>query len=110
MDIAAPPPGGNFTAGISMIAPLFRNAGFVAVALVATAGAASPASHLRSYPYGPHANAQAGLGKVLTTKDGGQIFGFDIDQNGDDGVLASAVVGGTAVSVETFDQDTGKIT
>jgi hypothetical protein len=26
-----------------------------------------------------------GLGKVLTTKDGGQIFGFDINQHGDDG-------------------------
>ncbi len=45
-----------------------------------------------------------GLGKVLTSKDGGQIFGFDIDQNGDDGVLA------TASSVEIFDQNSGKIT
>jgi len=31
---------------------------------------------------------QAGLGKVLTTKDGGQIFGFDINQLGDDGLGA----------------------
>ena len=57
---------------------------------------------------------KVGLGKTLSTKDGGQIFGFDIDQNGDDGVLASAQTetsGGAAhVSVETFDQDTGKIT
>jgi len=45
-----------------------------------------------------------GLGNVLTSKDGTQIFGFDIDQNGDDGVLA------TASSVETFDQDSGTIT
>lgn len=45
----------------------------------------------------------AGLGNVLTSKDGGQIFGFSIDQFGDDGVLA------TATSVETFDQNTGKI-
>ncbi len=44
-----------------------------------------------------------GLGNVLTSKDGEQIFGFDIDQSGDDGVLA------TATNVETFDQDTGKI-
>ena len=54
-----------------------------------------------------------GLGKVLTTRDGGQIFGFDINQQGDDGVLASAqtLVGGRErVSVETFDQDTGRIT
>jgi hypothetical protein len=47
-----------------------------------------------------------GLGNVLTTKNGGQIFGFDIDQNGNDGVLAA---GGNGLQVETFDQDTGKI-
>ncbi len=55
-----------------------------------------------------------GLGQVLNTKDGGQIFGFDIDQNGDDGVLASAQTidgqGDERVSVQTFDQNTGKIT
>jgi len=53
-----------------------------------------------------------GIGKVLTTKDGGQIFGFDINQNGDDGVLASADLNQQDVpsSVETFDQNTGKIT
>lgn len=53
-----------------------------------------------------------GLGKVLTTKDGGQIYGFDIDQNGGDGVLASAGYRGNTffVSVETFDTNTGKIT
>jgi hypothetical protein len=49
---------------------------------------------------------------VLTTKDGGQIYGFDIDQNGDDGVLASAGYdsgGNFFVSVETFDQNRGAI-
>jgi len=53
-----------------------------------------------------------GLGKVLTTKDSGQIFGFDINQAGDDGVLASANLNTQDVpsSVETFDQNTGKIT
>jgi hypothetical protein len=51
-----------------------------------------------------HSRNQAGLGKVLTTKDGGQIFGFDIDREGDDGLLA------TAMSVEVFDQNSGKIT
>ncbi len=57
---------------------------------------------------------RAGLGAVLTTSDGGQIFGFDIDRNGQDGVLASAQTidgqGDAEVSVQTFDQDTGKIT
>src|SRR5437868_4495881 len=50
-----------------------------------------------------HPDRKVGLGRVLTTKDGGQIFGFDINQNGDDGILA------TASSVEVFDQDQGKI-
>ena len=60
-----------------------------------------------------HARPDVGLGAVLTTKDGGQIYGFDINRNGDDGVLASAQnAGGNnyLVSVETFDQNTGKIT
>jgi hypothetical protein len=56
----------------------------------------------------------AGLGATLTTLDAGQIFGFDIDQAGANGVLASAQTiddqGDVRVSVETFDQDTGAIT
>ncbi len=43
-----------------------------------------------------------GLGMLLTSH-GGQIFGFGVDQNGSDGVLA------TASNVETFDENTGKI-
>ena len=50
----------------------------------------------------PAGSRQAGLGVVLTSKDG-QIYGFDIDRDGNGGVL------GTAGTVETFDQDTGKI-
>ncbi len=50
------------------------------------------------------AKHSVGLGKVLSTKSGGQIFGFDIDRNGTDGVLA------TATDVETFDQGSAKIT
>jgi hypothetical protein len=59
----------------------------------------------------PH---KVGLGATLTTADGGEIFGFDIDQNGSDGVLASSQTvngnGEMLVSVETFEEDTGKIT
>jgi hypothetical protein len=51
----------------------------------------------------PRAQHAVGLGKLLVTRDGGQIFGFDIDRNGTDGVLA------TASDVETFDQNTGTI-
>ena len=61
----------------------------------------------------PAAAGTVGLGAVLSTKDGGQIYGFAINQHGDDGVLASAQdAGGDGdflVSVETFNQDTGKI-
>ena len=59
----------------------------------------------------PH---RPGLGAVLTTADGGQVYGFDIDQAGTDGVLASAQTiddqGDVRVSMETFDEDTGAIT
>jgi hypothetical protein len=43
-----------------------------------------------------------GLGKILSS-NGGQILGFDIDRNGNDGALA------TSINVETFDQDSGAI-
>jgi len=50
-----------------------------------------------------------GVGKVLVhSKFGGQIFGFDIDQNGTEGVLSEAL-GSVNAAVETFDQKTGKI-
>jgi hypothetical protein len=48
------------------------------------------------------------LGPVLSTSDGGEIFGFDIDQKGTDGILASAAA--SKISVQTFDTTTGKIT
>ena len=74
--------------------------GTAALLLSAAPGATAPAHH------------PAGLGKVLTSKDGRQIYGFDIDQAGDDGVLATAVDAGHEHflgSIQTFDQDTGKI-
>ncbi|HEX3431583.1 MAG TPA: hypothetical protein VHT03_11915 [Rhizomicrobium sp.] len=64
-------------------------------------------------PAQPNISHKVGLGKVLTTKDGGQIYGFDIDQYGRDGVLASAGYdsgGNFFVSVETFNEDKGVIT
>lgn len=74
----------------------------LACALLLAAGVASAAAPVH----------KVGLGNILTTRDGGQIFGFDIDQNGTDGVLSSAGYNGNTffVSVETFDEDTGKIT
>jgi hypothetical protein len=60
----------------------------------------------------------AGLGQTVGGKVivhsmfGGQIFGFDIDQNGTEGVLSEAQTlanGQVLAAVETFDQKTGKI-
>ena len=57
--------------------------------------------------------AQTIGGKVVVhTMFGGQIFGFDIDQNGTEGVLSEAQTlanGQVLAAVETFDQKTGKI-
>src|SRR5690348_8281772 len=69
----------------------------LAASLHLSGASAAPAA-ARARPPGT-----VGLGKVLTSKSGGQIFGFDINQSGDDGVLA------TAADVEVFDQNTGKI-
>jgi hypothetical protein len=71
-----------------------------------------------AHPFPPpalvlRAPAKVGLGAVLTTSDGGEVYGFDVDQAGTDGVLASAQTvdsqGDELVSVQTFDQNTGKI-
>lgn len=49
---------------------------------------------------------------IVQSKFGGQIFGFDIDQNGTEGILSEAQTlsnGNILAAVETFDQTTGKI-
>jgi len=50
---------------------------------------------------------------VVNTQFGGQVFGFDIDQNGTEGVLSEAQTinaqGKILAAVETFDQATGAI-
>jgi hypothetical protein len=59
------------------------------------------------------ATHDVGAGKVLVhSKFGGQIFGFDIDQNGTEGLLSESKTladGNILAAVETFDQKTGKI-
>jgi len=60
-----------------------------------------------------HPNLPAGpTGVLVHSQFGGQIFGFDIDQNGTEGLLAEAKMlnnGNILAAVETFDQATGKI-
>jgi hypothetical protein len=62
------------------------------------------------------AQSAAGVGPagpvIVHSKFGGQIFGFDIDQNGSEGLLTEAQTlsnGNVDAAVETFDQKTGKI-
>lgn len=78
--------------------------GFLAAVLLCGIAAVAQESGVQSPP---------GAGKVLVhSKFGGQIFGFDIDQNGTEGVLSEAALqsnGNVLAAVETFDQETGKI-
>jgi hypothetical protein len=49
---------------------------------------------------------------IVHSKFGGQIFGFDVDQNGTEGVLTEDKLlanGNVLAAIETFDQKTGKI-
>jgi hypothetical protein len=56
------------------------------------------------------AQTQVGPGTILVkSKFGGQIFGFDIDQNGTEGILSEFNNNGNIGAVETFDQATGQI-
>jgi len=53
------------------------------------------------------------LGPVVTAAFGGEIFGWDIDQNGTDGLLTETLLtssGPVVNGIETFDETTGKIT
>lgn len=58
-------------------------------------------------------NSSSGPSGILVhSKFGGQIFGFDIDQNGTEGLLAEAKSlsnGNVLAAVETFDQASGRI-
>lgn len=111
-----------------LVRPLFRRAlaicALLETALTAASAAAAtpppthPPSAVRLAVFSPSAFgrlAPAGfaIGKVIRTADGGQVFGFDIDQAGDDGLLASSQTvspqGQVKSSVEIFSQSTGAI-
>jgi hypothetical protein len=88
---------------------LFRSTLIATVlAILSTAAVQSAAQLGESQP-----NPAAGAGNIIVkSKFGGQIFGFDIDQNGSEGVLTEAKTlpnGNIQAAVETFDQTTGKI-
>lgn len=53
------------------------------------------------------------LGPVLTSAFGGEIYGWDVDQNGTDGLLTETLLkpsGAVVNGIETFDETTGRIT
>jgi len=78
------------------------------LALLVICGAAAFGQTNESQP-----NLSPGAGQIFVhSQFGGQIFGFDIDQNGSEGLLAEAKSlpnGNVLAAVETFDQTTGKI-
>ena len=78
----------------------------ILVLLVVQAAAAQRTRH-------PNANPNAGAGSIIVQgKLGGLIFGFDIDQNGNLGLLSEAKIlndGTVQAAVEIFDQTTGAI-
>jgi len=76
------------------------------------AGAGTAAPGARGAGAGVRRHA-VGLGPVVQTALGGSIFGWDINENGTDGVLAESVTSQQFLSlsaIETFDQSTGAIT
>ncbi len=78
------------------------------LALCACAGTSTPAGGVTPATHFTAVRDGGALGPVLTTSDGGQIFGFDINSNGNDGFLASD--SGSQISVQTFNETSGKIT
>jgi len=85
--------------------------------MVGSLGAASDRAAAQDSPTGvvssELAHPRAGAGTIIVkTEFGGEIFGFDIDQNGTEGLLSEAQDlsdGNVLSAVETFDQATGKI-
>ncbi len=90
----------NFLLSLVMAVTLLCLSSLIATPALAQANAANSKA-----PIGP-GNA------IVKSQFGGQIFGFDIDQNGTEGLLTEAHdLGGGKVlaAIETFDQATGKI-
>ena len=85
-------------------------AAVLALSLAACGGSGLPAQSSIA-PLAGVRHQTGSLGPVVQSKFGGQIFGWDIDQNGNDGVLTETVLGSEVTNaIETFDESTGKIT
>jgi hypothetical protein len=80
---------------------------------IALAGRVFAGRAVAPVPGGAPALRRASLGPIVQPAVPGEILGFDIDQHGNDGLFANyrdLKNGKTEVSVETFDERTGKIT
>ena len=62
----------------------------LAISLPACTGSGLPA---RPAAQEAHVRRSVGLGPVVTSQFGGEIFGWDINQNGNDGLLTETVLG-----------------
>jgi hypothetical protein len=87
----------------------------VGLFLVAGSALVLAQSDERSEVRSDESQAKAAIGPrsaIVRSEFGGSIFGFDIDQNGTEGVFSEGQTlpnGNTLAAVETFDQATGKI-
>jgi hypothetical protein len=81
------------------------------IALLTGCGGGGIAAPSSIFQHGsPISPEKIGLGHVLTTAYGGMILGFDVDQNGDDGLLSETQDNGRKSAIETFNTKTAKIT
>ena len=85
---------------------------FVLLALAAISFAQSRSTFRRKRFTAPPIQVSPPSGVVVQDQFGGQIFGYDIDRNGTEGILSEAFFlrdGNLTIATETFDQRTGKI-
>jgi hypothetical protein len=75
-------------------------------------GAAAQVSQMADAGQAVEVHSATGTDITVQDKFGGQIFGYDVDQNGTEGLLSEAETladGSLRIATETFDQATGKI-
>jgi hypothetical protein len=80
--------------------------------LSASTGAAAQVSEMPDTGTTSEVESEAPASITVQDKFGGQIFGYDVDQNGTEGLLSEAKYladGSLRIATETFDQTTGKI-
>jgi hypothetical protein len=98
---------------VNVVALLYPAANFSRATIVLLCLLCSGLTTASAQPPVDRVEPLVGPGKIIVqSKFHGQIFGFDIDQNGTEGVLSEAQdLAGDKVlaAVETFDQTTGKI-